>query len=208
MSLPTLRNIEAAEKLYNMLDSWKLANCIISSYFKEHPANVERTVVVIKVVLISTLYVARIFEPLKMAAHIVELHGLDLQLRLGEVEAVERIAHFDRYEKSFASKYAHFHNKVAFPILDSFAVRAMAQLQERRLGIRNYTRFFEAIEAFRQQAGLTAVPWEDLDKYLWLYGQKKALDQENKSISREVTTLYGSFEGHTLFEALEPPSQG
>ena len=132
------------------------------------------------------------------------LHGLDAQLMMGEVEAVERIAKDDRYYVSFASKYAHFHNKTAFPIFDSFAVAAMAQLQKRGFSFPSYTKFFETIKAFREQAGLASVPWEGFDKYLWLYGQKKALDKENRTINKEVSTLYNSLRGHTLFEALEP----
>ena len=56
----------------------------------------------------------------------------------------------------------------------------------------------------RDQAGLTSVPWEDFDKYLWLYGQKKELDKGNRAIiNKEVIILYDSMEGQTLFERLE-----
>ena len=205
MTLPGLRNIEAAKQLYERLGGWKLANEVIASYLQDHPDNMKEHSVVTKVVLVNSLYFTNIREPLRMARHILELHGLDAQLEAGEVEAVERIAMDDRYYVSFASKYAHFHNKIAFPIFDSFAVAAMAQLQERgRRSFPNYTKFFETIKAFREQAGLASVSWEDFDKYLWLYGQKKALDKENRTISKEVSALYDSLRGHTLFEALEP----
>ena len=39
MTLPRLRNIEAAKQLYKKLDSWKLANEVISSYFLNHRDN-------------------------------------------------------------------------------------------------------------------------------------------------------------------------
>ncbi|MBA7620325.1 hypothetical protein ES703_27671 [subsurface metagenome] len=125
-----------------------------------------------------------------MMRHILKLHRLDVQLETGEVEAVERIAKDDRYYVSFASKYVHFHNQTAFPIFDSFAIAAMAQLQERGLSFPSYTKFFETIKVFREQAGLASVSWEDFDKYLWLYGQKRV--------------LYASPGGHALFEGLEP----
>ena len=203
MTLPGLRNIKAAKQLYERLDSWKLANEVISSYFQDHPDNTKDYSVVTKVVLVNSLYFTNIREPLRIARHILGLHRLDAQLEAGEVEAVERMAKDDRYYISFASKYAHFHNKTAFPIFDSFAVAAMAQLQERGLSIPNYTKFFETIKAFREQAGLSSVSWEDFDKYLWLYGQKKALDRGNRAISKEVRALYDSSEGHALFEGLE-----
>jgi len=204
MTLPRLRNIEAAKEIYKSLGSWKLANEVISSYFQDHPDNTKEQSVVIKVVLINTLYFTNIREPLQIARHILELRGLDAQLEAGEVEAVERIAKDDHYYISFASKYVHFHNKTAFPIFDSFAVAAMAQLQEQGLSFPSYTKFFETIKAFRQQAGLASVSWEDFDKYLWLYGQKRTLDKENRAINKEVRALYDNPEGHALFEGLEP----
>jgi len=197
-----LANIEAAKQLYERLDGWKLADEVISSYFQDHPDNTKEHSVVTKVVLVNSLYFAGIREPLRMAGHILELHGLDAQLEAGEVEAVERIAKDDRYYVSFASKYAHFHNQTAFPIFDSFAVAAMAQLQEWGLSFPNYTRFFEIIKAFREQAELASVPWEDFDKYLWLYGQKKALDKGNRAINKEVRILYDSAEGRTILDRL------
>ncbi|MBA7572205.1 hypothetical protein ES708_13981 [subsurface metagenome] len=203
MTLPGLRNIEAAKQLYERLDGWRLANEVISSYFKDHPGNTKKHSVVTKVVLVNSLYFAGIREPLRMVRHILELHELDAQLQAGGIEAVERIAQADRYYVAFASKYAHFHNKTAFPIFDSFAVAAMAQLQERGLSFPNYTKFFETIKAFREQAGLTSVSWEDFDKYLWLYGQKKALDKGSRAISKEVRKLYDSPVGPGLFERLE-----
>ncbi len=204
MTPPGLRNIKAAKQLYERLGGWKLANEVIASYLQDHPDNMKEYSVVTKVVLVNSLYFAGIREPLRMARHILALHRLDAQLMAGEVEAVELIAKDDHYYISFASKYAHFHNKTAFPIFDSFAVAAMAQLQKRGFSFPSYTKFFEAIKAFRDQVGLASVPWEDLDKYLWLYGQKKALDKENRTINKEVSALYNSLRGHTLFEALEP----
>lgn len=203
MTLPGLRNIEAAKQLYERLDGWKLANEVISSYFQNHPGNTKEHSVVTKVVLVNSLYFTNIREPLRMARHILELHGLDAQLMAGEVEAVECIAKDDRYYVSFASKYAHFHNQTAFPIFDSFAIAAMAQLQECSFSFPSYTKFFETIKAFRKQAELTSVSWEDFDKYLWLYGQKKALDKGSRVINKEVRALYDSAEGRTLFERLK-----
>ena len=205
MILPGLRNIEAAKQLDEKLGDWKLANEVISSYFEAHPENTNEHSVITKVVLVNSLYFANIREPLGMARHILGLHGLDAQLEAGEVEAVERIAKDDRYYVSFASKYAHFHNKTAFPMYDSFVVDAVGRrLQERGLSFRSYTKFFETIKAFREQAGLASVSWEDFDKYLWLYGQKKALDKGERAIGKEVMALYDDRKIRALFERLEP----
>jgi hypothetical protein len=209
MRLPDLQNIETAKQLYQELDSWKRANRVISAYFQSYPGNTDEQIVVIKVALINDLYFTNIKEPLKMATHILKLHGLDGQLAGGKVEAVESIAKVDdertskgyRYYSSFASKYAHFHNKTAFPILDRFVKDAIAHLWEKKLP-NDYKGFFEMIQEFRQKAKLTSVSWEDLDKYLWLYGQKAALDKGKREINKEVRELYNK--ESALFEALEP----
>jgi hypothetical protein len=203
MGLPNIRNIQAAEKLYSGLNGWKLGDDTITTYFNTHLPNVEASIVAVKVVLISSLYYARIYEPLKMAVHIAGLGGLDSELRNGDVNAVERIAHLDRYYMSFASKYAHFHNRDAFPLCDSFAAGAIAVLQGKGFSYPKYTDYFNVITSFRQQSGLISTSWGILDKYLWLYGQKKDLDK-GKDVNKEVTALYHSSEGKILFDALEP----
>jgi len=203
MKLPTIRNIEAAEKIFYRLTGWQLANDAISSYFDKHPANIEASIVAVKVVLISSLYYTRIFEPLKMAVHITELKGLDSELRSGDIKAVERIAHLDRYEVSFASKYAHFHNSDAFPILDSFASGAVAILLSKNFDS-TYHNFYKNISLLRQESGLSSTDWRSFDKYLWLYGQKKKNLDNGISVNKEVTELYETTKGKILFDALEP----
>jgi len=203
MGLPTERNIEAAEKLFSKLDGWQLANDTISKYFDKHSANVEASTVAVKVVLISSLYYARIFEPLKMAVHISGLRGLDSELRNGDISAVDHIADTDRYEMSFASKYAHFHNEDAFPIFDGFAAKAIAILQGKGFSQSRYSNYYEVISSFRQKSGISSITWRALDKYLWLYGQKKDLDKRI-GVNKEVTSLYNNIEGKRLFDALEP----
>lgn len=205
MILPGLRNIEAAKQLDEKLRDWKLANEVVSFYFAAHPENTSEHSVYTKVVLVNSLYSTHLRDPLGMARHILGLDRLDAQLEEGEVDAVERIANDGRHYVSFASKYGHFHNKTAFPMYDSFVVVALRQqLQKRGSSFPSYTEFFKAIKGFREQAGLASVSWEDLDKYLWLYGQKKALDKGDEAIGREVRALYIRPEGRTLFEGLEP----
>lgn len=203
MGLPTARNIEAAEKLFDRLNGWQLWNNTISTYFDEHSANVEAAIVTVKVVLITSLYYAHVFEPLKMAVHIAGLQGLDSELRNGDLNAVERIAKFDRYEMSFASRYAHFHNEDAFPMFDSFAARAIAILQGKGFSQSRYSDYYDVIASFRQKSGLSSITWRTLDKYLWLYGQKKDLDK-GIGVNKEVTALYNTTEEKILFDALEP----
>jgi len=205
MRLPGLRNIETAKQIYERLDRWKLANEVVSSYFQAHPDNTDKHCVVTKVVLVNGLYSANIKDPMGIAEHILGLPGLDKQLKAGDVEAIDLIADADRHYVSFASKYGHFHKKSAFPMCDKYVENAMGLLLEgRRRSFRPYSYFFEKITAFREQAGLGSVSWEDLDKYLWLYGQWKELEKGNEAIGKEVKTLYKSHECPDLFDGLEP----
>ena len=203
MGLPTIRNIEAAERLFDRLTGWQLANDTISTYFDQNPSNVEASIVAVKVVLISSLYYARIFEPLKMAVHIAGLQGLDSELKNGDTNAVERIAHTKHYEVVFAGKYAHFHNGDAFPILDSFASRAVAVLLGKSFNY-TYADFYDNISLLRQKSGLNSTSWRSLDKYLWLYGQKKMSLDKGIGVNKEVWELYKIPETKILFDALEP----
>lgn len=205
MALPALSNIETAKRLYEMLKGWKLANKAISSFFEANPKNTDERSVLTKVVLLNGLYYTNIKEPLRMAKHVQRLDGLDARLQAGEAAAVEQIAKDDRYYVSFASKYAHFHNKTAFPLYDRFVEDAIGQLmQGRRLSLRPYSKFLRTIKEFCEQAGLSFVSWDDFDKYLWLYGQKKALDKGGRAIGREVRELYDDVKIRALFERLEP----
>jgi hypothetical protein len=127
MTLPSLRNVNIAKKMYEKLKGWKLANRVTSSYFPTHPNNIEKETVIIKVVLVDRLYFTNIKEPLRMANHILKLEVLDEQLKRNEIKAVDCIANFgQRKVISFGSKYAHFYNKAAFPVYDQYVSKAIA----------------------------------------------------------------------------------
>ncbi len=207
MRILTKRNINAAEVLFSKLTGWQIANEAISIYFDQNPANAESSTVAVKVVLISSLYYTHILEPVKMAVHIAGLQKLDSELINGDINAVERIAHLDRYEASFASKYAHFHNRDAFPILDNFASGAVAILLGKSLKY-TYPDFYNNISFLRQKSGLNSTDWRSLDKYLWLYGQKKMQLDKGIKVNKEVTALFNTSEGEVLFNDLEPKNEG
>ena len=62
------------------------------------------------------------------------------------------------------------------------------------------------MDSFRKLANLSNVSWADMDKYLWLLGLKKELDNRNTKISKEVSNYYLTPRGRALFESLEPRS--
>jgi hypothetical protein len=201
-----MRNIDAARRLYERLDDSKLADEVVYAYFAGHPENTEKQHVVTKVVLLDRLFSTRLRSPIQMARHIEELahkEGLDRDLETGVAELVDRIALIPpRRYRSFSSKYAHFHNADAFPLLDSYVEEASKRLYGKPVPKKTFRSFLDYMKSFREEAGLTSVDWRTLDKFLWLYGQKKALDKGKKNVGKEVKELYQS--EPTLFEDLEP----
>jgi len=197
-----LCNIDAAKELSEKMPYRKRSDQVISSYFKKYTENTDIETVVIKVVLVNSLYSANLMEPLRMACHIANIKGLDEELVNGNPSIVDSIANLgSKHYIAFASKYAYFHNKDSFPICDSFIISALKALHK-RINREPYVKFFQDIGEFRRQHDLSSVPWDDLDTYLWLYGQKKALDNNVKKIGNEVRKLYK--DNMSLFERLEP----
>ncbi len=208
MFLPTQENIAAAISIYAKLESWQQANRTISYYFDQCPSNSDELTVIIKVVLVNSLYNTQIHAPLLMANHILSVKGLDLQLRAGNIDTVDKIANcvaIGRNLISFASKYAHFSNMAAFPMYDKYVRISMARfLKIDRYEVDSYKGFFGGIDLVRKMARLTNVSWADLDKYLWLYGQKVEIGKGKDKTNQDVAELYATSEGRALFEALDP----
>ncbi len=93
----------------------------------------------------------------------------------------------------------------AFPIYDRYVRISMARFRKiRSYGVDSYEDFFRDIDFVRTLARLTTVSWSDLDKYLWLYGQKVAMGEEKGNINQDVAKLHDTPEGRASFEALEP----
>lgn len=208
MVLPTQENINAAINIYAKIVSWQQTNRIIASYFGQHPSNSDEFTVVIKVVLVNSLYNTNIRAPLLMANHILNLQYLDKQLQARDIHAVDKIANclaIGRNLLSFASKYAHFSNMEAFPMYDKYVRISMGRFRKsKNYGVNSYEDFFRHIELIRKLARLTTVSWGDLDKYLWLYGQKVAMSEGKGDINQDVAKLVDTASGRALFEALEP----
>lgn len=208
MVLPTQENIDAAISIYTKVESWQQANRTISSYFGQCPSNSDELAVIIKVVLVNSLYNTNIQAPLLMANHILNLQNLDQQLQAGAIHAVDKIANcvtIGRNLVSFASKYAHFSNMAAFPMYDKYVRISMARFRKiKSYQVDSYEDFFGHIDFVRTLARLTNVSWADLDKYLWLYGQKVAMSEGKDNINQDVAKLHDTPEGRALFEDLEP----
>ena len=208
MLVPSQSNIQTSRNIYEELEGWKQARRLIISYFQSHPSNDDELTVTIKTLLINGLYYTNIRAPLRVANHIVGLKNVNQELQAGVMTAVDRIARFDKFNLiSFASKYAHFNNENVYPLYDQYVWKSLAYCwQEKRYQLIDYISFYNIMDSFRKLANLSNVSWADMDKYLWLLGLKKELDNRNTKISKEVSNYYLTPRGRALFESLEPRS--
>ncbi len=218
--LPKLANIQAATAVYQQLQDWQASNAALTQLFALLPGNTGLSDVLVKLAAVNSLYGTNLMAQVAMGRHIVGLSGLDYNLASGDIDTVDAIAQLNgRKHLSFASKYAHFHNKVAYPLYDRYvwnSVRHFMRDVEVTMTGRgsgkasyftpdSYEDFVAYYALVVEQAGLANGPnWEDLDRYMWLYGLKRAMDGGEKKISREVRALYVTLKGKQLMDQLEP----
>jgi len=193
-----IKKIEIAKNIYEKLSRWKFVNKILTDFFSDNKLNNSKEIILIKVALIDSFYKTNLKDQISIAEHIFSLPSLDKDIAKGDIEIVERIARQKKYFVSFASKFCHFHNKNSFPIYDSYVCLALKRL----VGYegKKYSDFFATINKLRNDNNLNSVNYEDIDKFLWMYGLTDRLKNNKKNVNREILSLYE--EHKNLFEAL------
>lgn len=119
-----------------------------------------------------------------MARHILGLK-IDDSLRSKSCELVDRIANAtfsgkSRHVFSFASKYCSWHDRESYPIYDSYVSKVLIAYQQidrfapsfPRSDLRFYRRYKEVVTDFRKYYELMDFSFDELDKFLWLYGKE------------------------------------
>jgi hypothetical protein len=207
--------IKITQEIYKSLHKWKDANEAITNFFENNPKNRDFKIVLIKVLLIDGLYKTNLKNPdaIEVAKKIVGLTNLDENLIKHKLDACISIADCKKdnddkkriFLMSFASKYCHFHNKEKYPIYDKYVVIALKRLGG-YVDKRDFGHFIGTLNKISEENN---VNFEDLDIFLWLYGQKiyikkqiekgKILDKID--INKEVKILYAQKE--YLFNQLE-----
>lgn len=155
----------------------------IKELFKMFPDNKDYRGVLLKSIVINTLYATQIGAIVKVARHILGLN-VDARLKKGDPLLVDKIAKVTingkvRRNYAFATKYCSFHNPCEYPIYDSFVDKVLRAYQKKDkflsqpLGdLKNYERFKEVLEAFVLFYDLRAVNARELDCFLWGYGKE------------------------------------
>jgi len=155
----------------------------IKALFKIFPDNKEYTGVLLKSMVINTLYSTQIRAIVIVARHILRLN-IDTELKRGDPQVVDQIAKVTikgkvRRNYAFATKYCSFHNPFEYPIYDSFVDRVLRAYQRqdgfssKPLGdLKEYRQFKEVLKAFVTFYELGNLNSKELDKFLWGYGKK------------------------------------
>jgi len=188
MKIITPENIKTAYRIYDQLPSWKASRDTITLFFKEHLCNTELSSVLIKVVLIDSLYGTNLKIPVAMTRHILSINSLDEEIRKGSLEAIEKIRRGTGKDTlSFASKYCHFHHKDKYPLYDRYVGIALSKLCGWKIS-RVYEDFFKIMNKLRMDA--ECKDFEELDMFMWLYGQREELRKGKTETGKEVRELY------------------
>ena len=174
----------------------------LAEQFAAYPTNEDASHVLLKVVALNSLYSTRILAVLKLANHIAG-HGakIDAALAAGTAEAVEAIAsigHTDLTFYSFATKYCNWHRPDQYPIYDSrvdkylWLLKKLGMLHTEKLAERgalwSYPTFREVMAAFREEFGLGAFSFKEIDKYLWSQGEAIWAVAEEEAREEAVVT--------------------
>lgn len=184
-----INKIKIAKSIYETLSRWKLVNKILTNFFNENKLNNSKEIVLIKIVLVDSFYKTNLKDQISIAEHIFSLPYLDEDIAKRDINVVERIAKCGKNYVSFASKFCHFHNKPTFPIYDQYVCRALKKLIGWKIS-KNYSEFFRVINQFRNDNALSNVSYEDIDKFLWMYGLVDRLKNNKEDINREILAAY------------------
>jgi len=183
--------IETAKSIYSQLTKWNIANSTLSEYFKFNPLNNSEKVILIKVLIIDSLYKTNLKEQISVAENIASISNLDKSLKEGKEEVVEKVAHWQNKNLlSFASKFCHFHNKEKYPIYDKYVIIALKNLLKNWKDDRTFTNFLRGINQFRIENSIRDISYEDLDKFLWMYGMLINLELGKTDINKEIKDFY------------------
>lgn len=192
----TKAQIESANVLYANLKEWGVYREAIKRTFDMDARNYSITAVLPKIAVIEGLYGTRVNNPCNLAKHIIGIKELDKMLLKGDHEAIELLRQVNEEDGRitnmlvFATKFGHFSNKNAYPIYDSFVSLALENLTEwkdfddSQSALRTFAHFYEGIDQLKKDNHLQDISYEDLDIYLWPFGQLLTLEA-NARIRRE-----------------------
>ena len=146
------------------------------------PENKDIRDVLIKCSALNEFYSTNVYYIHEVALHILKQQNIDERLKKGDPTLVDQIADVksvNRKYYSFATKYCSFHYPYLYPIYDNFVENVLWEFKKRdgfsdfkRGELRNYERYKEIIDDFRNHYGLSDFTYKELDMYLWQLGKQ------------------------------------
>ena len=147
------------------------------------PSNSDLAHVLLKVSALNDFYSTNIFDTYSVAKHILGL-SIDRRLSSHDLSLVNDIAAITIKGKpknfySFATKYCSHHHADVFPIFDSYVEKMLCHFARRdsfpqfaKPDLRDYVRFVDVIQTFRNHYRLGLYSLRQIDIYLWLEGKQ------------------------------------
>jgi hypothetical protein len=155
-----------------------------TKYFRENPLNNNVDEVILKISAIEHDKLDHILSSRQtMADHIVSLN-IDEALAKGEPSIVDSIAHLEENGRqyflySFATRYCNWHRKDVYPIYGptihkilTYYWQAAKQSTLMDDTLYHYSHFKDLMIKFRKEMLLESLNYKELDKLMWLYGDK------------------------------------
>ncbi len=199
----TQKQVDAACRLHQRLDQWRLSDAALARLRKELPG-FDTESCLLKSIALNTLYSTRVFAIVRMALHVETVLSRRSTETAGP-ELVEEISLLStagnkksKQFVSFAAKFCHFFvDEERFPIYDE-AARKVVELH---LGAGEYLSdkahpylaFDKNVARLRAAAGLNG-HGRELDRYLWITGMYmkwlKERQKPNPKLNVELRDLF------------------
>ena len=184
LATPTIALVEQEGKTFD--DDNQLIEDTLGLLWAQYPKNTDLRHVYVKVLVLNKLYATRVndnhVETLARHIHELALHAkLDQLLGTGAFEAVFLIARCAGIKEylSFASKFCSWHNQGAYPIFDRNVRECLWAYQERdrfadfkKDDLFYYLKYVDKITTFRSHYGLDSLNFKELDKFMFLVGDR------------------------------------
>lgn len=150
---------------------------------KEFSQNTSIRHIIVKCAVLNDFYATNIFQVEPVARNIASIANFDERLNRGDRSLVGEIARakdVKNFNYSFATKYCSHHRPEHYPIYDRYVADVLMFLRRKypdiftfvsRESLKDYDTFVEAIEAVRDNFGLEAYSFKEIDRYLWQLGK-------------------------------------
>ncbi len=183
---PSVKELEGYLAKWDTLNVYVEHEAALEMLFHGDPEfsrNTSLRHIIVKCAVLNDFYSTNIYRIEPIARHIASIDNLDDRLCGGDRSLVAEIAQAKDVKNlnySFATKYCSHHQPELYPIYDRYVADVLVFLKRKypeilkfknRGSLKDYDTFVEAIEAVRDNFGLGAYTFKEIDRYLWQLGK-------------------------------------